>query len=98
MRRVAFSDTALRHLGSARSWLTQPGSGPSGRARWRALRDVKLMLRDHPYAGRQLTAVDNHFQVIVSDYRVIYQVLPNTGDSMTAGTVRIVANLGPGQD
>lgn len=37
-------------------------------------------------------------QVIVSGHRVIYRVVPDTGDRTTAGDIEIVQVFGPGQD
>jgi hypothetical protein len=34
---------------------------------------------------------------VVSGYRVIYEVDPDTGETATAGDILIVAILGPGQ-
>jgi len=34
---------------------------------------------------------------VISEYRVFYEVDPDTGDTATAGDILIVAILGPGQ-
>ncbi len=96
-RTVRFTDKALGHLDGARGWLRQPGSGRVGQQRWAALRQVAAALRRNPYLAPKS---DEHprFRVrVISEYRVFYEVDPDTGDTATAGDILIVAILGPGQ-
>jgi len=98
MRRVVtISAEAARALDMAEQWLCQPGSGPTGAKRWLALRRAPRVLQRNPYIGPASDDFPHHRQLVVSDYRVIYQVDPDTGQSKTAGNIRIVAVFGPGQ-
>jgi len=97
-RKVTTTADATDALQAARLWLTQPGSGRSGRRRWEYLRDAGKRLRGNAYLGAVLPEVPGHRQLVVSGYRVIYQVQPDTGENATAGDIRIVAVFGPGQD
>lgn len=96
-RKVTTAPQAAEALRRARAWLTQQGSGPNGRARWEALRTSRLGLRDHPYLGAPSSELPGYRQLVVSEHRIIYRVTPDTGDSATAGDIRIVAVFGPGQ-
>jgi plasmid stabilization system protein ParE len=55
-------------------------------------------LRQYPYLGAESAEIPGHRQIVVSGYRIIYQVNPDTGDSATAGDIRVVAIFGPGQE
>jgi len=55
-------------------------------------------LRQHPYLGAESAEIPGHRQFVVAGYRIIYQVNPDTGDSATAGDIRVVAIFGPGQE
>ena len=57
-----------------------------------------MVLVQHPYAGRRLQGTRGGYQIVISKYRVVYELSPDTHDSRTAGDVPIVAVLGPGQD
>lgn len=81
----------------ARRWLTQPGSGKAGRARWEALRDHRRQLQAFPYIGAPDPEQPGLRRFVVSGYRLIYRVDPDTGDGATAGDVRVLALRGPGQ-
>jgi plasmid stabilization system protein ParE len=96
-RQVTTTADALEALREARLWLTQPGSGLNARKRWADLRDVGRRLRRNAYLGHPVAEFAGHRQLVVSGYRVIYQVLPDTGENATAGDIRIVAIFGPGQ-
>jgi plasmid stabilization system protein ParE len=95
-RVVTTAPDAAEALRQARLWLTQPGSGGNGRARWEALRAARLRLRDYPYLGAPSVEQPGCRQLVVSAHRIIYRVDPDTGDSATAGDIRILAVLGPG--
>ena len=96
-RKVSTSPAAAEAFRQARAWLLQTGSGQNGRARWDALRSARRRLRDYPYIGTASSELVGRRQFVVSGYRVIYRVDPDTGDSATAGDIRIVAVFGPGQ-
>lgn len=96
-RRVSLSRQAARDLDHAREWLTQPGSGKRGRALWNALQDSRRELRRLPYLGPSSERYPGLRQLVVSGYRVIYLVDPDTGETATAGNILIATVLGPGQ-
>jgi plasmid stabilization system protein ParE len=96
-RKVITAPEAAAGLRQARSWLTQKGSGPNGRARWEQLRDARRMLKTHPYLGPEAADHAGMRCLVVSDYRIIYRVIADTGDSASAGDVLILAVFGPGQ-
>jgi plasmid stabilization system protein ParE len=96
-RRVITSRVAARGFQAARKWLLQPGSGANGARTWRALLQARRTLRDHPYIGVQDANQPIYRVLVVSDYRLVYRVLNDTGDHATAGDIRIVAVFGPGQ-
>lgn len=50
-RRVATTLEAAAAFRKARRWLLQPGSGRVGAGRWRALSDIRKVLRQRPYIG-----------------------------------------------
>ncbi len=96
-RRVTTAPDALEALRQARAWLTQKGSGPRGLARWTALRDSRKKLRTFPYLGVAIEGRPGRYQIVVSDHRLIYRIEPDTGDSVTAGDILVLAVFGPGQ-
>ncbi len=96
-RRVTTTPDALEALRQARAWLTQRGSGANGRARWEALRDSRKRLRTYPYIGTPIEGHPKRYQLVVSEYRVIYRIDPDTGESATAGDLRVLAVFGPGR-
>ena len=57
-----------------------------------------MVLVQHPYAGQRLQGTRGRYQIVISNYRVVYELSPDTHDSRAAGDVSIVAVLGPGQD
>ena len=97
MRRVVTAPEAAAALRLARAWLMQPGAGSAGRARWDALRSARLRFCMHPYLGSASAELPGRRQLVIADYKLIYRVDPDTGDSVTAGDVRILAVFGPGQ-
>ena len=75
----------------------QAGAGPNGRLRWDTLRAARLRLQVHPYLGAPSIEQPGLRQLIVAEHRIIYRLDPDTGDSATAGDVRILLIFGPGQ-
>lgn len=65
--------------------------------RWETLRDVRGRLKAHPYLGPASDEHEGCRVLVVSGYRLIYEVDPDTGDAATAGDVRVLAVFGPGQ-
>ncbi len=96
-RKVTTAPIAAEGLRQARLWLTQPGSGADGRRRWERLRNARRNLRIYPYLGAPNDEQPGYYQLVVSGHRVIYRIDPDTGDSNTAGDIRILIILGPGQ-
>jgi hypothetical protein len=96
-RNVVTGSDAARGLRQAREWLTQPGSGASGRRRWRAVRDAWMRLRDWPYAGPESPEHPGHRVLVVEGYAIIYRIECDTGDRATAGDVRLLAIFPPGK-
>jgi plasmid stabilization system protein ParE len=54
-------------------------------------------LRSHPYLGSASQNHPGYYQLVIHGHRLIYRVIPDTGDGATAGDVLIVALFGPGQ-
>jgi hypothetical protein len=75
----------------------QPGSGAAGAKRWDALKQARNSLRNYPYLGGISEHHPGHRRHVVSGYRIGYQIRPDTGDTATAGDIRIVALFGPGE-
>ncbi len=96
-RKVFVSRDADNALADARDWFEQFGSGPAAWRKWRALRDAPDALLAFPYRGRPSRDFKGCRQLIVSGYRIIYEIHPDTGDRATAGDVYILAIFGPGQ-
>lgn len=61
------------------------------------MRDSRKWLRTYPYLGAPVEGHPRRYQMVVSEHRVIYRIDPDTGESMTAGDIRVVAVFGPGQ-
>jgi plasmid stabilization system protein ParE len=96
-RKVVTSEPAAEDLQEARKWLNQPGSGSKARSRFTQIREAIKELRQAPCTW----SAERHppfRERVVSDYRIIYQVLPDTGDNRTAGDVVVLRVLGPGQN
>ncbi len=98
VRRVAVTPEAAAAFRNARQWLMQPGSGRAGALRWQKLRGIRKILQRSPYIGPAFAGQPGVRVVVVSDYRVLYQVVPDTGDTQSAGDILIVALFGPGQE
>lgn len=94
-RRVITAPAAAEGLRTARKWLMQPGSGERGRRRWEHLRDIRRTLRDWPYLGAASNDHPGCRYVACEEHYIIYEVVPDTGLSATAGDVIILAVFGP---
>src|SRR3712207_5392908 len=97
-RKVITAPEAAQALAAARLWLTPPGSGLRGRRRWERLLNAPGRLAIFPYSGEKAEH-PGHYVLVerTSGYPLIYTIDPDTGDSDTAGDIRIVAVFGPGQ-
>ncbi len=97
-RKVTTTTVALRALRDAKAWLMQPGSGPAGARKWRASVQARRNPRDHPFLGGRDVEHPEYRVLVASGDRLIYRVVPDTGDSLTADDVLIVRVIGPGQE
>ena len=96
MRKVVISRKAFADLVGLRRWLTQPGSGHRARRKLAAVnRSIKDLKRE-PCGWPRIDATRR--ERTITGYVVVYSVLPDTGDSRTAGDVTILRVFGPGQD
>jgi plasmid stabilization system protein ParE len=97
-RELIYAPEALSDLEEAALWLTQPGSGPKAWRRLAAIRMSIECLSEHPC----LLPVGRHEGVrelpCEGGYRVLYEVIPDTGRDETAGDVIVLRLYGPGQD
>jgi plasmid stabilization system protein ParE len=96
-RTLIYAPRARDDLESIGLWLTQPGSGPAARRRLTTIRAAINRLLEHPC----LYPIGQHPGVrelpCDGGYRALYDVLPDTGRSETAGNVRVLRVFGPGQ-
>ena len=90
-RKVTTAPVAAEGFRAAHDWLTQPGSGPTGRRKWTNVRDARQRLRDFPYAGPESLEHPGCRYLIGEGYVIVYEVKPHTGDSATAGDIAILA-------
>jgi plasmid stabilization system protein ParE len=96
-RALVYAPRAREDLDAIAGWLTQPGAGRTARRKlvaiWKAIEGLRESPCRYPigdHAGvRELPCARS--------YRVLYDVIPDTGRSDTAGDVRILRVFGPGQ-
>jgi plasmid stabilization system protein ParE len=97
-RRLLYAPRARDDLDAVRTGLTQPGSGPAAKRRLAAIRAEIRRLQHYPC----MAAFGEHPGVrelpCDGGYRVMHELRPDTGDSATAGDVRVLRVFGPGQD
>lgn len=94
---MTLTGVAARDLAAARAWFTQPGAGKRAARRLGVLAAALRDLRDHPCRwprGEQPGTRARHAE----GYRILYEVVPDTGDDATAGDVTVLRLFGPGQD
>jgi len=96
-RTLGYTPEARDDLGSIRSWLTQPGSGPAARRRLGAIRSAINRLRQDPCLHPSGQDPGIRELPYAGGYRVLYRVVPDTGRSSTAGDVLVLPVFGPGQ-
>jgi hypothetical protein len=79
-------------------WLTQPGAGLAAKRKLAAIRANIRQLKQSPCRW----PVDHRSSVrempCSGGYRVLYEVVPDTGSNQTAGDVRVLRVYGPRQD
>jgi plasmid stabilization system protein ParE len=96
MRRFEFTDLALDDLAAVRQWLEQPGAGRAAARRLgqikRAIKELRLAPCRWPYRDDEGARVR-----IIERYKIVYEVLPDTGNDATAGDVLVLRIFGPGQ-
>lgn len=96
-RSLTVDPAALRGLADAKTRLIEPrGAGRNARERYDALVNGVRRLPEHPCRHRPNPEHPGTRILSVSGYRVIYEVVPDTGDNATAGDVRVLAVLPPG--
>lgn len=95
-RSVRLAAAAARDLASIRAWLTQPGHGASARRRLTAIYAAMENLRTYPYL-HPASAHPGVREAFASGHCVMYELHPDTGDSLTAGDVVVLRIFGPGQ-
>jgi plasmid stabilization system protein ParE len=95
-RSITLSPAAEEDLAAVRAWFSQPGSGPRALARRRTIAQAIRDLIRHP----SRYPIGDHEGVRerpVQGHRVLYAVVPDTGDDRTAGDVLVLRVFGPGQ-
>jgi plasmid stabilization system protein ParE len=97
-RALVYAPEALADLEAASRWLTQPGSGPRAWRRLAAIRADIRGLRQHPCLRPFGDISGIREMQTAGGWRVLDEVFPDTGDSATAGDVRVLRVYGPGQD
>jgi len=96
-RTVELTKAAADDMNDARQWLHQPGAGAAARQRHQVLSRAIRTLRTDPMRYRR-DLEDERLRIIsVEGYRIIFTVVPDTGDNRTAGDVTVLAVLGPGE-
>ena len=94
-RRLGYTNRALADLDATRRWLTQPGAGLAVQRKLATIRADIRRLRQHPCQW----PVGEHPGVrelpCAGGYRVLYEVIPDTGSSATAGNVRVLRSTDP---
>ncbi len=96
-RRLRYTDDALADLDDARTWLTQPGSGPAARVKLSGIRADIRRLRQEPCLWPVVGTLGVRERPAAGGYRVFYKVSPDTGWNETAGDVLVLRVYGPGQ-
>ena len=76
----------------------QPGSGSAARRVLAGIRSDLLHLQENPCRWPVGQHPGTRECPCAGGYRVIYEVIPDTGRDETAGDVRILRVYGPGQD
>ena len=95
-RSIRLSPAAEEDLEAIRAWLSQPGSGPRAWARRRVIAQAVRDLAHHP-CRYPLGEHEGVRERPVEGHRVLYAVVPDTGDDRTAGDVLVLRVFGPGQ-
>lgn len=96
-RKLDLAPKAAADIDGIRRWLTQPGAGQAARRRLAVIRASISRLRLHPC--RYPVCEHPGVRELPCDggYRVLYEVLPDTGPDATAGDVWVLRVFGPGQ-
>jgi hypothetical protein len=96
MRSLKLADAAVADLARAQKWLRQPGVGPVAERRLqhirKAIRELRAAPCRWPYSEHEGSR-----ERIVEGYKIVYRVVPDTGDNKTAGDVEIRRIFGPWQ-
>lgn len=97
-RTLVYAPRARDDLDAARSWLIQPGSDLVARSKLIAIWTAVEGLRDHPCRFPLGKHPGVRELPCAGGYRVLYEVVPDTGRDQTAGEVRVLRVFGPGAD
>lgn len=96
-RTLTLAPEALGDLADAKRRLIGPrGAGPKAHERYDALRQGIRRLIEHPCRYRVNPEQPGTRILSVSDFRVIYEVDPDTGRNEDAGNVLVLRVLPPG--
>jgi len=87
---LRIAERARQDINEAKAWLTQPGSGPRGQARYAKLNQALLDLRETPLRWPK-GDYDAHERPI-EGYRIFYTV------DEAAGRIVVIRLYGPFQD
>ncbi len=96
LRGLAITEAAAKDLMEAQGWLTQPGSGVRAARKLASLRAAILDLQLHPCRWPQAQHAGVRERQ-VGEYRLAYEVVPDSGDDGTAGDVTVLRVFGPRQ-
>ena len=88
---------AMRDINDAKRWLLQAGAGHVAQRRYQAILRAIQGLYASPVRHRRSEDHPGRRVISVAGYRILYTVLPDTGDNRTAGDVIVLAVLGPGE-
>jgi plasmid stabilization system protein ParE len=96
-RTLHYTEEAIADLDRILHWQTQPGSGPAAIRRLRAIRTAIQRLKQNPCL-HPIGEHPNLRELSCEGHRVMYEVVPDTGRSETAGNVVVLRVFGPGQE
>ena len=98
LRRVRLSVSAARDLARMREWYSQPGSGPTAKARVRRITATLRSLQRHPLLGHPDRDTPDLRLLVSEGHVIVYRVANDTGATADAGDVEIIRIWGPGQE
>lgn len=96
-RRLIYAREASDDLQYVRGWLTQAGSGKAARRTLSKIRAEIRRLQESPCLWAISQDAGTRELPAAGGYRVIYEVIPDTGNNADAGDVYVLRVFGPGQ-